>query len=128
MFPPSVGGSGGGGRLLEHGGAVRKGRGMTAPDAQHIGQLGPHIARDPEIGQVPAAQFLVQPGGADHQPGLHAALHIHDGAHIQGQVEQGVGKAVGFQRFAAMQEKDLARPVLGHRRDQRMRRSSLIMR
>ena len=28
-----------------------------------------------------------------------------------------MGKAVGFQRFAAMQEKDLARPVLGHRRD-----------
>ena len=63
---------------------------MTAPDAQHIGQLGPHIARDPKIGQVPAAQFLMQSGGADHQPGLHAALHIHDGAHIQRQVEQGM--------------------------------------
>ena len=63
---------------------------MPATDAQHIGQLGPHIARDPEIGQVPSAQLLMQPGGADHQPGLHAALHIHDGTDIQRQVEQGV--------------------------------------
>ena len=107
---------------------------MPATDAQHIGQLGPHIARDPKIGQVPSAQLLMQPGGADHQPGLHAAFHIHDGTDIQRQVEQGVGKAVGFQRFAAVQEEDLARPVLGHCRDGvqgaagRPERSSLIMR
>ena len=77
---------------------------MPSTDAQHIGQLGPHIARDPKIGQVPSAQLLVQPGGADHQPGLHAALHIHDGTDIQRQVEQvlGMGGLLSLAQAAKM--------------------------